>query len=123
MFFLVPQLGARVDKFPVELEGFDIWCVSTSHFLNERKQTIDLIQNGFSAIYLDEVRPAIKIYEWFVYCLYALPSVSCLCQTGQRILYQDNPFCSQIVFVLCLMMTTTRNCSLVFCIVLQKDWL
>jgi len=58
-------IGARVDKYPVELEGFDIWCASTSHFLNERKQTIDLIQNGFSAMYLDDVRPAIKIYEWF----------------------------------------------------------
>ena len=92
MLLFVRQPGARVDKYPVELEGFDIWCASTSHFLNERKQTIDLIQNGFSAMYLDDVRPAIKIYEWFVYICCLL--LRLLCWIRQRVFLPRRVFLS-----------------------------
>ena len=65
--FLILESGAGINKYPTELDGFDIWCISTSLSFSERKQIINLVQHGFSPSFLDNERPAIKIYEWFVY--------------------------------------------------------
>ena len=52
------------DDWPKE-NGGSYWCIAaTSGTSNWRVQTINLDTQGFTAEYLDEMRPAIEVFEW-----------------------------------------------------------
>lgn len=72
-YLIQPSLNQyRLESAPCDTDDWpeenrnNCWCIAAASGPSSwRTQTINLLDQGFIPEYLDEMKPAIKVYEWF----------------------------------------------------------